>query len=91
LIVNAERRKDRIVYERISKEADLLSKQESKREEIKEEELGYLSDGPQIHETEIDEAERINGLYLRKRNLAAQMMTKYLNKKESEINSDIIS
>jgi len=38
----------------------------------------------------IEEAERINGLYLRKRNLAAQMMIEYLNKKESQISTDKI-
>jgi len=90
-VINAERRKDRIVYDKISKDADLLSKQESKREEIEEEETGYLSDGPQIQEIEIEEAERINGIYLRKRNLAAQMMLEYLNKKESQISTDKIS
>jgi len=78
-VINAERRKYSIVYERISKDADLLSKQESKREGIDEKEVepGYLSDRPQIHEIEIDEAERTNGLYLRKINLAAQIMIEY--------------
>jgi len=33
-VINAERRKDRIVYERISKNADLLSKQEGKQDEL---------------------------------------------------------
>jgi len=36
-VINAERRKDRNVYDKIFKDADLLSKQESKREEIEQE------------------------------------------------------
>jgi len=36
-VINAERRKDMIVYDKIFKDADLLSKQESKREEIEQE------------------------------------------------------